>query len=265
MQYTYHCFDWDDNLMFMPTNIVIFHKDTHEEVIMTTGDFALYRGFLGEYRKSVGQDKEFYVKKGFISEEKTKDVRNFKDYIYIGDDEHPSLNSFREFRDCESEYFLQHLALAVKNKDFGPEWNLFVKATQNKDIAKNCYIITARGHSAQTIYNGIKYLKEIGLIKNHIPRKNIFPVSHKKYKGSAATASGTKLKILKSVFTDANQQAKKEEKHHTVYFSDDDYKTFSLLKEKVTQYRTNTNYWMNIHIRLRFTGERKIKKKMVTL
>ena len=259
MQYTYHCFDWDDNLIFMPTNIVLFHKEGTEEVVMTTEDFALHRG-------DIGKDIPFFLDaKGNFSQKETKNKRSFKDYKIIGDDEHPSLNSFREFRDCENKYFLKHLKEAVLSQDFGPEWDKFVRATSDKEHAKRVYIITARGHSAQTIYEGIKYLQEIGLIKNYIPRKNIYPVSNKKFKGAASSPAATKLKILKSVFTEAQKQSRKDQVHHTVYFSDDDHKTFDHLHEKITQMRANTSYWMNIHIRLRFTGTKKIKRKVVTL
>lgn len=265
MQHTYHCFDWDDNLLFMPTNIVLFHKESEEELILSTEDFATYRTFIGT-------DKTFYIKNNKISETKTGQIRNFKDFCIIGDDEHKKLNSFREFRDCDNKYFLKHLKEAIKVGDFGPEWDLFVQSTEDKDRAKRVYIITARGHSAQTIYEGIKYLKEIGLINHHIPRKNIYPVSHKKFRGSAASPQATKLKILKKVFKEANEESKKEQIHHTVYFSDDDLKTINHLEEKLSSLRKSDklsknqlNYWQHIHIRLRYTGNLVNKKKVMAL
>lgn len=264
MQYTYHCFDWDDNLIFMPTNIVLFHKDTEEEIILSTEDFATYRS-------DIGKDKEFYIEGDRIAEKKNKEVRNFQDYMIIGDGEHKYRNSFREFRDCDQKYFIKHLKEALHTKDFGPEWNLFAKATEDADNAKQVYIITARGHSAHTIYEGIKYLKEIGLIKHHIPRKNIYPVSHEKFKGTSSNPQVVKLKILKRVFKEANEKAKKEQLHHTVYFSDDDLKTIKHLKEKLSKLResdekeSKKSYWQHIHIRLRYTGNLKIRKKVMVL
>jgi hypothetical protein len=260
MQKTYHCFDWDDNLIFMPTNIVIFNKENDtEEVVLSTENFASHRG-------DIGKDKEFLLLNNKISENGKGSVRNFKDYIIIGDGEHPTLNSFREFRDCKEEFFIKHLKKAIDNKKFGPEWELFLKVTKNSGEARNVYIVTARGHSAHTIYMGIKYLKELGLIENHVPRKNIYPVSHEKFKGNSSNPQSTKLKILKTVFKEANELAKTDQVHHTVYFSDDDLKTINHLKEKVSRLRLSSiNYWKNIHIRLRYTGNKKIKKELMIL
>ena len=258
MQNSYHCFDWDDNILFMPTNIILFHKESEEELILSTEDFA-------HYRSSIGQDQKFYIKDNKISEMKTGQIRNFKDYFIIGDGQHKSLNSFREFRDCENRYFLKHLKEALESGHFGPEWDLFVQATENQENAKRVYIITARGHSPQTIYEGIKYLKEIGLINHHIPRKNIFPVSHEKFRGSASSPQATKLKILKKVFKEANDKSKEYQIHHTVYFSDDDLKTINHLNDKLAKLRTVDNYWQHIHIRLRYTGTLVRQKKLLVL
>lgn len=257
---TYHCFDWDDNLVYMPTNIIAFHKDTKEELILSTEDFS-------HYRSEIGQDIKFFVENNKISH--CGDGRNFKDYEIIGDGEHESLNSFREFRDCEKEYFITHLKEVILNKSFGPEWDLFLTATNSPSLSRKVYIITARGQSANTIYEGIKYLKECGLIKNHILRKNIFPVSHSKFKGNASSPQALKLKILKMVFTKANTLSKKAQVHHTVYFSDDDLKTMTFLQDKLSNLReTNINkinYWQHIHIRLRYTGTKAYYKELFDL
>jgi hypothetical protein len=258
MDYTYHCFDWDDNLLFMPTNIILFHKDTSEEIEISTGDFAKLRSFIAT-------DHKFYLEEGKVTTKKTQDIRNFKNYVVIGDDTDSVINSFREFRDCEQRYFLTHLKEALKVSSFGPEWAKFIEATNKYSVAKRVYIITARGHMAQTIYEGIKFLKEQGIIKNIIPRKNIFPVSNGKHNMKNSSTQDIKYKILKDIFSEANQVAKKEDIHHTVYFSDDDFHTFSHLKDKLCSLRNNTNYWKHIHIKLRFTGKKRIGSKMVTL
>lgn len=260
-QSTYHCFDWDDNLIYMPTNIIMFNKKDSSEIILSTEDFA-------HYRTDIGQDKAFYTENGRISDK--GELKNFKEYQILGDGQHPTLNSFREFRDCEKEYFLNHIKEAIDSKSFGPEWNLFVESTNNRKTAKKVFIITARGQSANTIYEGIKFLKSIGLIKHHIPRKNIFPVSHSKFKGNASSPQALKLKILRQIFSDANKTARKDQVHHTVYFSDDDLKTMSFLKEKLTNLRetnhpTKLNYWQHIHIRLRYTGTKKWDTELMEL
>ena len=45
--FKYYAFDWDDNLVEMPTKIVLLDK-SGEEVMMGTEDFAHYRGMIGK-------------------------------------------------------------------------------------------------------------------------------------------------------------------------------------------------------------------------
>ena len=42
----YYAFDWDDNIMFMPTSILVVDEDENE-VPMSTEDFAEYREEIG--------------------------------------------------------------------------------------------------------------------------------------------------------------------------------------------------------------------------
>ena len=53
----YYAFDWDDNIMMMPTQIIVATEDG-KEIGMSTEDFAEYRGMLG---------KEPFEYNGFIS------------------------------------------------------------------------------------------------------------------------------------------------------------------------------------------------------
>src|SRR5688572_7084977 len=41
-------FDWDDNIFFMPTKIRLYHKETGEDVGVSTADFALIREEIGK-------------------------------------------------------------------------------------------------------------------------------------------------------------------------------------------------------------------------
>ena len=45
----YYAFDWDDNLMYMPTKIYLVDEDG-ESVGMSTEDFAEYRKMCGEVK-----------------------------------------------------------------------------------------------------------------------------------------------------------------------------------------------------------------------
>jgi hypothetical protein len=115
----YYAFDWDDNIMMMPTKIIL--KDENDnEVGMSTEDFA-------EYRSEIGV-KPF----------------NYKGSTIVGYADEP----FRNFRTGGDKQFKID---AMKGKP-GPAWSDFVEAINNGSIFS---IITARGHNPETIKDAI--------------------------------------------------------------------------------------------------------------
>jgi len=120
----YYSFDWDDNLMYMPTKIYLQDKDG-KSVGMSTEDFA-------EYRTEIG-DKPF----------------NYEGKTIIGFDNEP----FRDFGVLGDKKFLKDSL----NAPTGPAWSDFVEAINNGSIFS---IVTARGHTPsilkQATYNLIK-------------------------------------------------------------------------------------------------------------
>lgn len=235
---TFNCFDWDDNIVYMPTNIIIFHKKTNEEVSMTTEDFAHFRTYIGK-------NKNFYSNDGIFSNNKKYKKCNFKDFEIRGD-EYKSLSSFREFRDCNNKYFIQHLKEAIENKSFAPEWEYFIYTLNCKKKSKESYIITARGHAPETIYEGLKYLKSQGLIKYLVPLKNIFPVSYFN-QDNAYSPQEYKLRVIKDIIKKANNIGGTR-----VYFSDDDHKTYSFIREAI--YKLKIELCHQVEIVLKYTG-----------
>jgi len=120
----YYSFDWDDNLMFMPTKIYL--KDNNgKSVGMSTEDFA-------EHRTQIGKD-EF----------------EYEGHKIVGFDENP----FRDFSVAGDKKFLTDAMKAPT----GPAWSDFVEAINNGSIFS---IVTARGHTPsilkQGVYNLIK-------------------------------------------------------------------------------------------------------------
>lgn len=111
----YYAFDWDDNIMFMPTKIVL--KDENgKEVGMSTEDFAKYRTIIG---------KENFEYNGHK-------IVNFAD------------RPFRYFREDGDKRFIIDSMLAKK----GPSWSDFVEAINGGSIFA---IITARGHNPEVL------------------------------------------------------------------------------------------------------------------
>jgi hypothetical protein len=134
----YYAFDWDDNLMYMPTKIYL-KDDNGRSVGMSTEDFA-------EYRTEIGKEPFEYEGRTIVSF-----------------DEDP----FRDFRVTGDGQFLKD---AMKSPT-GPAWDDFVEAVNNGSIFS---IITARGHTPSVlknaVYNLIKKnkhgLSEKELVKN---------------------------------------------------------------------------------------------------
>jgi hypothetical protein len=134
----YYAFDWDDNLMYMPTKIYL--KDEDDKVVgMSTEDFA-------EYRTEVG-----------------KEPFEYEGHTIVGFDDNP----FRDFNVLGDKGFLRDAMKAPT----GPAWDDFVEAVNNGSVFA---IVTARGHTPSilktAIYNLIKRnkhgLSEKELVKN---------------------------------------------------------------------------------------------------
>jgi len=115
----YYAFDWDDNIVHMPTKIIVL-DDSGNEVGMSTDDFA-------EYRHMIGREPFNYKGKQIV------------DYA-----ESP----FRNFRSSGDKDFLVD---AMKAKT-GPAFDDFREAINNGSIFA---IITARGHNPNTIKEAI--------------------------------------------------------------------------------------------------------------
>jgi len=192
-------FDWDDNIMFMPTKIVLFNKKDKSELLMDTGAFA-------SLRKKIGKSGRYKGKK-------------LSQYEIVVNDQY---NSFRFFRDGKdgTNFFLNDMKAAMKQdpkKWKGPVWDNFIYALNNKVIAENSTIITARGHSPEAMSEGLQYLKDQGKIKYLIPVYNIFPVSNKLIaerfmgKGNPARSSAIKAKVMLSLLDQLQKNKDKVE------------------------------------------------------
>lgn len=126
--YKYYAFDWDDNLMYMPTKLFLKAKDG-SEVPMTTGDFA-------EWRDKIGKEDFDYEGKTIVGYAK---------------------NPFRMFGVEGDKQFLEDIKTAPLATD--RSWNKFVEAINGGSYFA---IITARGHNPLTLEEGVKELIKMG-------------------------------------------------------------------------------------------------------
>ena len=234
----YYAFDWDDNIVHMPTKIILI-DDNNEEVPMSTDDFA-------EHRHDIG-------KKNF----------DYNSHTIVGFAKNP----FRNFRTEGDKNFLVD---AMKAKP-GPAFNDFKEAINNGSIFS---IITARGHNPNTLkeavynyiisdFNGIskdelvknlrKYRSFVGedemsddeLIRSYLALNKYHPVSFGDETGAAnpeeakVRAMDEFVDYIKGMAAVLNKRAwlKKDISNNfipampTIGFSDDDPKNVEVMKK----------------------------------
>lgn len=229
----YYAFDWDDNIVHMPTKIILKNEDG-DEIEMSTDDFANYREKIG------------------------KEPFEYKGDTIVGYGERP----FRNFRTEGDKDFLVD---AMRAK-IGPAFDDFREAINNGSIFA---IITARGHNPKTLknavynyivggFNGInkkelvknlrKYRNFVGeedmsdevLIKSYLDLNKYHPVTFGS--GSAANPEEAKVEAMEDFISYIKETAKKLNKRAffkndisnnfipSIGFSDDDIRNIEVMK-----------------------------------
>lgn len=122
----YSAFDWDDNILHMPTTILMDQKvgDKWLPVEVSTSEFAT--------------------------------VRNDKENYRLRDD-NPDL-AFSGFRDSGprgGNAFIEDTKKALSEKAYAPAWDQFIKTLSEGSIFA---IVTARGHEPETIKKAVEYI-----------------------------------------------------------------------------------------------------------
>lgn len=230
----YYAFDWDDNLMYMPTKIIL-RDENDNEVPMSTEDFA-------EHRHQIG-----------------KEDFDYKGNKIVGYADQP----YRNFREGGDKQFKID---AMKAKT-GPAWSDFVEAVNNGSIFA---IVTARGHTPSVIRNSIynlikqnkngissselvknlKKYRELSdeddlsndeLIKTYLDMCKYYPVTFGE--GSAANPEELKVKYMKEFMTYVKQMSQQlQEKafmknkisnyfNPFIGFSDDDIRNVNTMRK----------------------------------
>ena len=124
--FKYYAFDWDDNIMFMPTEIMV-KTFGDQEIGMGTADFA-------EYRSQIG-----------------KNDFDYKGHTVTGFADEPFIN----FGPAGNEQFVKDTLVAST----GPSWDDFVECINGGSIFA---IITARGHNPEALRQGVEEIVRAG-------------------------------------------------------------------------------------------------------
>ena len=234
----YYAFDWDDNIVHMPTKILV-KDESGNEVGMSTDDFAEFRHLIG------------------------KEPFTYKGNKIVGYSDSP----FRNFRTDGDKDFLVDSLRAKK----GPAFDDFREAINNGSIFA---IITARGHNPNTIkeaiynyiiegFNGIdkdeliknlkKYRSFVGedemtdeeLIKSYLELNKYHPVSFGDDKGAVnpeeakveamedfvSYIKGMAAVLNKKAFLKKDISNKFNPEKLSIGFSDDDPKNIEVMQK----------------------------------
>ena len=196
----YYAFDWDDNIVIMPTQIMLNTEEGYE-VGMSTEDFA-------EYRQRIG-----------------KEPFDYKGETIVGYAENP----YRNFGVEGDKKFIVDSLLAEP----GPSWDDFVECINGGSIFA---IITARGHTpsvlrdsiynmivtnhnginTQTLINNLKEYRDLSgevmkddqlLIKEYLDMCKYHPVTYGE--GSASNPEEGKIKALREFINYVKYQSQK--------------------------------------------------------
>jgi hypothetical protein len=157
---SFYFFDFDDNVAFLSTPIIIFHKKTNAEVSLSSGEFAAEHKNIGVS----GLFQDYYM--------------DFNDVN----------GSFRHFRDKElnpleikagkQQGFVEDIEKALSTVDLqwkAPSWDYFYHATYNH---RPVSLITARGHHPKTIIEGVSKMVQAGYLPHEPNYHSIYPVSN---------------------------------------------------------------------------------------
>jgi len=222
---SFYFFDFDDNVAYLSTPIIIFHKANGAELNLSSGEFAKEHKYIGKSGK-------------------------YADYFMDFNDLH---GSFRHFRDHElnpievsegkKQSFVEDIQKALENVDSvwkAPSWNCFYHATYNH---RPVSLITARGHHPETIKDGVNFMVKTGYLPHDPLYHSIYPVSNpsiRKELGdnelNKSVAELKKIAIRKSV-----EKAIEDfgySPFHRFGMSDDDHKNIELITEEMRELKS---------------------------
>ncbi len=239
-------FDWDDNIFNMPTRIRLRHKETGEEVLVSSAEWAIVREGVGKHGKYA-------------------DYQTFEG----------SLLRFGSDPEGKRNFFLEDVQAAVRAHPTawqGPSWKAFVRALENPETARRTSIITARHVSPDDMFAALEWLKGEGYLQ-HLPAKeNVFPVSYPPLKeklgnGNMQSPSEAKAIVMRGLLDELDASPVPETARpirtpdgratrpmHIWGFSDDDWGNFEKARQALCEGMA-AGRWTRVKILIFFTGK----------
>jgi hypothetical protein len=157
---SFYFFDFDDNVIYLPTPLFLFNKKTGAEKALSTSEFAKINEHLG--KKKPWDDFEIRL------DPHTGSFRRFR---------HQKLNLWQRFK-RDRQPISADILEALKKPESewkGPSWDFFWHAVHN---GRPLSIITARGHKPQDLKDAVALLVKKKFLSQAPNYLSIFPVSH---------------------------------------------------------------------------------------
>jgi len=243
---SFYFFDLDDNVLHLPTTIVLFSKKNNSIKEVSTSEFA-------DLKKELENPKSPW----FSFEARFNSTHN----------------SFMNFRDKDidtrkdEQTLILDLRRALDNSQLdwkGPSWNFFAYAVEN---SRPISIITARGHHPNTVKRAINHLVQTRDLVTHPNYLGVYPVSQDTTRRNLgdeklqASVAELKKNAIKQSVKDAFE-CYGYNPHHRFGMSDDDEENLKLIfdafKELKKEFPENAFFAFNTHAR-------KLQKYEITL
>ncbi len=216
---SFYFFDFDDNIAFLTTPLVLFHKENGSELVITTGEY-------GQVHPQIGKTGPF-------------EKYEIRELDHNG--------TFRNFRDHEGksrQFFIEDVATILNLPDFnwkGPSWECFYHATFNQ---RPVSLITARGHHPETLKAGVREFvsqKWLPMEPNYL---SVFPVSHHPTRhllGDQELVMGVAELKQRAIRASVEEAIKTygHNPHHRFGMSDDDPRNIQLIVEEMTRLKSS--------------------------
>lgn len=222
---SFYFFDFDDNIAFLTTPLILFHKDDRREVKINSGDFAQYHQTIGVSGPYADYEIDFC--------DQTGTFRNFRDH---------HIDEFEKMQG-KQQIFVRDVAEALGFPDFqwkGPSWECFYHAAFNQ---RPLSVITARGHHPQTLKDGIRVFVQSKLLPLEPNYLSVYPVSHKPTRielGDPEFSEGTAELKQRAIRASVEKaiEVYGYNPHHRFGMSDDDPKNIQLIVEEMTRLKS---------------------------
>ena len=217
---SFYFFDFDDNIAFLSTPIIIFHKESGIEVALSSSEFAHEHKFIGKS----GPYENYFMDFNDIN----GSFRYFRD---------KNLNPL-EIKAGKKQGFVEDVEKALKDLDShwkAPSWEYFHHATYNH---RPLSLITARGHHPETIKAGVNLMVKSGYLPHDPNYHSIYPVSNPEIRKELGDHDFTKsVAELKKHAIRASVEKAIElygySPYHRFGMSHDDHKNVELITEEM--------------------------------